>query len=83
MLSELDHFNLKLSIKLNNKTVLLHLIVAASQLSVIGTDIREYIDCSLARSAFLVLDSRYVASHRLAVAPQLFTKQIFIVLFNT
>jgi hypothetical protein len=40
-------------------------------------DIREYIDCSLAQPACLVLVECYVASHCLAVAPQSGAKQIF------
>ncbi len=40
-------------------------------------DLREYIDCSLAPPACLVLVDSYVASHCLAVTPQSSAKQIF------
>ncbi len=40
-------------------------------------DVREYIDCSLARPACLVLIEKYVVSHPLAVTPQSGTKYKF------
>jgi len=46
-------------------------------------DVREYIDCSLAWPAGLVLVERYVASHPLAVALQSSAKYQFYVLFTT
>jgi hypothetical protein len=46
-------------------------------------DIREYIDCSLAWPAGLVLVEKLCHSHYLAGAPQSVAKQIFIVLLTT